>query len=132
MMKAVTIHDLNERCLAFDLIDILRLSEPEVAASYWRISDVECLGDSAQELEGYSNASQVISGIELLRLSANVYQVIDGAFKAYRPDAERPWLIVRAVDSTLYVVVTNDELLLDRVQSHFSDVRSSPDDVCDY
>ena len=64
-------------------------------------------------------------GPELLRLAAGVYQVIWGDFEAYRLGQERFWLVVRAIDSTLYVVITEDRQLLERVRSRFTDVRHS-------
>jgi rRNA-processing protein FCF1 len=37
--------------------------------------------------------------------------------------------MIRAVDSTDYVVATNDESLIARVRGRFRDVRDSPDDL---
>jgi hypothetical protein len=36
--------------------------------------------------------------------------------------------VVRAIDSTLYVVLTEDDRLLERVRSQFADVRPAPED----
>jgi hypothetical protein len=132
-MKAVTIHDLRAlddgHVLAFDLIDILRIAEPDAQSSFWRCRNVECTGDLAEEVHRVSDAGSVLPGPEMLRLAGRVVQVIDGDFEAYRRDETRPWLVVRAVDSSEYVVITQDERLLARVRERFRDVRDSPDDA---
>jgi hypothetical protein len=129
--QAVTIHDIRDRVLAFDLIDILRLAGPDAEASSWRCRNVECTGDLAEELHRASDAESALTGVEMLRLAVGVVQVIDGEFEAYRPDEHRPWLVVRAIDSSEYAVVTQDERLLARIRERFRDVRDSPDDATD-
>jgi hypothetical protein len=79
-VEAVTIHDLRPlgggQVLAVDLIDILRLCEPDAVASSWRISYVECVGELAEAFMRLGDANATVSGPELLRLAAGVYQVI--------------------------------------------------------
>lgn len=86
-------------------------------------------GDLAEELHRVSAADLAVSGGEMLRLAGGIRQVIDGDFEAYRPNDTRPWLVVRAIDSSEYVVITQDERLLARVRERFRDVRDSPDDA---
>ncbi|MCI0459896.1 MAG: hypothetical protein L0Z62_23340 [Gemmataceae bacterium] len=84
-MPAVTVHrscEPNGGGLEFDLIDLLRLAEPEVRASTWRCRCVECEGERADELHQVSDSGAVITGDELLRLAAGVYQTIEGDFVA--------------------------------------------------
>ena len=132
-MKAVTIHDSrplgNGSVLTVDLIDILRLCESDALASSWRVSYIDCFGDLAGEFMHLGEVKATVSGPELLRLAAGVYQVIEGDFEAYRLGEERFWLVVRAIDSTLYVVVTEDPQLLSAVRMRFRDVRTSPEDA---
>jgi hypothetical protein len=132
-MRAVTIHDMRPlgrgQVLAVDLIDILRLCEADVTTSSWKCSYVECLGDLACEFMSVGDAQGIISGEELLRLASGVYQVIWGDFEAYRTGESRPWLVVRAVDSTLYVVITDIRHLLDEIRTRFQIVRESPEDA---
>jgi hypothetical protein len=132
-MQAVTIHDLRAfgagKVLAFDLIDILRLAEPDVISSSWRCRNVECTGDLADELHHASDVEMEVTGQDLLRLAAGVRQVIDGDFAAHRGADSRPWLVVRAIDSSCFVVITHDESLMKQVRERFRDVRDSPDDA---
>lgn len=127
--QAVTIHDTRDRVLAFDLIDILRLAGPDAELSSWRCRNVECTGDLAQELHRVSDAESVLTGAEMLRLAGGVLQVVDGDFEACRPGETRPWLVVRAIGSSEYAVITPDAGLLARVRERFLDVRDSPDDA---
>ena len=131
--QAVTIHDRRKvgdgHVLAFGLIDILRLAETDVESSSWRCSDVDGGGELMEELDHVSSGNAVISGAEMLRLAGGVYQMIDGDFEAYRPDEPRHWLVIRAIDSSEYVVSTDNERLLARVRERFCDVRDSPMDA---
>lgn len=129
-MEAVTIHDLRPlgsgQVLAVDLIDLLRLFEPEVLALTWTIGgDLWCLGDGATEFEQVGESGAALGGGELLRLASGVYQVIDGEFVGTPPGDARPRLVLVAVDSTYYVVASPDPELLERVRERFSDVRAS-------
>ena len=73
-MEAVTIHDIRPlgggRVLAVDLIDLLRLYEPEVRALSWACRDVWCLGDRADDFHRASDADGVVDGGELVRLAS--------------------------------------------------------------
>ena len=132
-MRAVTIHDKKAMpggggVLAFDLADLLQLSK-HVLSSTWVCKHVECMGELASDLHGLSDSGLPVNGSELLRLASNVYQVIDGDFVATLPCEQYPWLIIRAIDSSEYVVATNDDDFLEKVRERFKDVRDSPDDA---
>jgi hypothetical protein len=132
-VEAVTIHDMKKidefQMLAVDLFDILRLCEQDVLASFWRLSYVDCLGEGAGEFMRLGQAEATISGSELFERASRLSQVFWGDFEAYRPNEQKFWLVVRAIDGSLYVVITADTQLLDRVRSRFNDVRPSPEDA---
>jgi hypothetical protein len=130
-MEAVTIHDLSANgVLAVHLIDILRLCEPEAVRSLWRVNNnIECLGALMAEFEQASDTKTAIGGTELLRLAGGVYQIIWGDFEARLEGEVAPWRVVRAIDSTFYVVITSDVALLERVKERYKDVRPSPKDA---
>jgi len=132
-MEAVTIHDGRQvgssNRLAFDLVDLLRLAESDVVASDWRCSYVECEGELAEELMNIGDVQGTIPGRELLRLASGVFQVVEGNFEARRAGEAKWWLMIRAVDSSFFVVITENQDLLKRIRSRFLDVRDSPEDT---
>jgi hypothetical protein len=135
-MAALSIYDLRTVAagsfLAVDLVDILHLCDSQVQASNWHVSDVECIGEGADELRAISDSGRPLGGEELLRLAGSVSQVIDGDFQGFLNAAPRPWLIVRAVDSTFYVVITNDAVVLSKIRTRFKDVRESSVEEVDF
>jgi hypothetical protein len=132
-MYAVTIHDLRSldggSVLAFDLVDILRLDERGVVESVWRCRGVESMGGHAAALHAASEGGVTIPGDVLLRHASGVYQVIDGDFAGSRPGHQSPWLVVRAIDSSFFVVASEDEGWLGRIRERFEDVRDAPEEV---
>ena len=127
--EAVTIYDLQNGVLAFDLIDILQLAKEEVLASTWRCRHVEAFGTCAEDLHRALNEGSTLSGAQLLRFAAEIHQIIDGDFEARRPAEDMPWVIVRAVDSSFYVVSTSDSALLAKVRNRFQRVYDAPEEV---
>jgi hypothetical protein len=118
-VESLTIHDMRPlgsgRVLAVDLIDLLRLFEPEVRALSWTCGgDLWCLGDGTAEFERVSESGAPLDGGELLRLASGVYQVIDGEFVGTPPGGTRPRLVIVAEDSTYYVVASPEPELLGR------------------
>jgi len=129
-MKAVTIHDSTPNdVLSFDLADLLRIAGPSVRESTWRCHAVEAIGPQADLLHAASDNGRSLSGDELIDIATEVTQIIDGDFVAERSNEGAPWLVIRAVDSTVYVVITNDHALIERIRAKFRDVRDSPEDA---
>jgi hypothetical protein len=63
------------------------------------------------------------------RSDGSVDQVKGGDFAAFRPGEQRPWLLIRAIDSTLYVVASEAEEWLGRVRERLGDVRDDPEEI---
>lgn len=130
-MRVVTITDTRDGILAFDLVDILPLLEPELACTDWSILGVEAVGQGAEELHRLDDARARVSGPELLTL-ARIVQVVDGEFTGYNSGLDahlgRPWVIIRALDSSGYDVASPDSSVIDRVKAHFSSVVEIPGD----
>ena len=128
-LQAVGIWDQGERgILAVDLVHIVRLAGPRALASRWWCSSVECVGPGADGLHAVSDGP-AIGGAELLELAEKVDQVVEGEFVATNGAVGDPWLVVRAIDSTEYVVVTDDHELVLRIRATYRDVRESPEDL---
>lgn len=131
VMRGITILDKSPdgKVLSFDLKDILGVIEPRVRSLRWRLEGIECLGEGADKLHKFSDSDEPLSGGELIELSRQVYQVIDGDFHGYRgeaPGPDNPWLIIRAVDSSAFDVECNDLSVLESVKSRFSKVIDIP------
>src|SRR5262245_30630543 len=92
VMRALTIKTADDE---FGLADLLRLLEPELAASEWTLAGVEAVGDGAAELHRLDDDQVIVPGPMLLATAARVSQVIEGIFSARR-DGKR-WVVVRAV-----------------------------------
>jgi hypothetical protein len=132
-MLAVTIHDTRVmhggEVLAFDLIDILRLLDPATKGSSWTCKNVECTGNLCEDLHDASDSGEVLSNPRLIQIAQGVLQVIDGDFEATRFGENRPWLAIRAIDSTLFVVICIEEGVIQKIREHFKEVRDSPEDA---
>jgi hypothetical protein len=131
-MQAVTIHDAMTRSgvqfLAFDLRDILGLARERVSASTWVCDHVECFGPASSAVHAVSDSESEVEGGKLLELADGIEQTIEGTFSAYLR-AGTPWCVIRAIDSSFFVVITEDAGLLGAIRRRFSDVRDSPEDV---
>ena len=127
-MYGVAITDQSqEGFLEIDLIDILCLLGSLVKNSEWELSGVECAGgNAADDLHRLSDSSARVPGRSLLRLAADVTQIIDGLFKGYRNGENHPWIVVRAVDSSAYDVESEDKEVLARVRKYFRNVTDLP------
>ena len=128
-MRAVSIRDVSEHHVTVDLAQLLRLTGAVGLASSWRCSNVECVGSAADRLHSASDDGRMLSGADLLAIATELDQVVDGDFVARRQPAEFPWLAIRAIDSSEYVVITEDDDLLTRIRETFNEVSDSPEDV---
>ena len=125
MKYAVSISDKDDRCiLTFDLIDLVKLLEPFLVDSRWICSNVEAVGETAEELD--STAVKNIDSKTLKRISSGLIQVIDGTFTAFRSGQQHPWLVIRAVDSAAYDIETDDRRVIDAISKRFHDVITLP------
>jgi hypothetical protein len=124
-MRGITITDSSPDggMLAVDLIDLLRLLGTTALDTEWEISGGESVGGAAaEELQRLVDAGTRVPGPTLLALAGAVGQVIDGRFAGYRDGEQRPWIIIRAVDSTAYDVQSDDESVLARMKQRFQSV----------
>src|SRR5947209_2514816 len=131
-MRGVTITDSTQDglFLATDLIDILRLLGAQALEAEWEITGVECVGAAAaDELHQLGEAKGKVPGGTLLKLAAEIIQVVDGTFTGYRHGETHPWVVIRAVDSSAYDVESDDEAVLARMRQQFQNVAELPSDA---
>lgn len=125
----MSIHDLDNGVLAFDLRHLLRALAPQSLAATWTISSpdeasFEATGAGGIRLEELAESSSTIGGEELLALADDTVQVIWGNFVGkLSQNLHEEWVTIRAVDSSFYEVESSDEASIARVVSHFDDVR---------
>ena len=140
VMATVRIYDLNERGLAVDLIDLLRLVAPQSLNASWNVTTVksskpgrewfEATGEGGEQLEGLAQRNAQLPGSELAALAENTRQVIWGEFVGLAStQSDKTWVIIRAVDSTFYEIDTDDEYVLGKIRSTYHDVRVGEDPV---
>jgi hypothetical protein len=117
-----------------DLLDLLAPHSLEVS---WTVSPVrlECpaLGRSLDEfmvtgpgggqLESLAANGSSVSGLILAEYAHATRQIIWGQFVAAHPEQAGVWLVIRAIDSTFYEVITSDEVVLAKIRSAYKDVR---------
>lgn len=130
-MNGVSIVDLHlvEGFPTIDSIDlraILDVLRDEVLSSQWTINDCEAAGIRAGALNGLSDSGRVISGEELLYITAGICQTISGNFNAFRVYSHSLWFKIKAIDGVAFDVVSDDGAILDKIRSHFSDVIDLP------
>lgn len=119
-MQGLAITDTTEEnFLSFDLFDILTQIGDSIEDSEWVISEVECFGEAADEIDRLAESQSKVSGIKLLKLASNLTQTIDGIFTGYCLGGETPWIIIQAIDSSEYEVFSTDRKLLDRIHDRF-------------
>ncbi len=128
-MQGITINDRNATtgALAFDLRDLVRVMGERAQAARWRVTDLECIGGtSAEAFHRACDEARELGGVELAELANSVGQVIDGEFAAFLPGSTEPWVVIRAVDSSAFDVVTNDVEVLTAMRREFSSVAALP------
>jgi len=126
-MQGITITDqTTDGFLAVNLIDILQAIAPAVLTTQWQITNLECLGKTAEKLYQIADSQQWISCALMLELAAAITQVIDGKFQGYRLNENQPWLIITAVDSSAYDVETLEENILGQIRQQFQQVSELP------
>jgi len=130
-MKGITIYDASSRDkgIAVGPLDVLPVLGQSATMSRWRIYDLECwYGDGAPELNRLCDTNALVPGNVLLELLGKTLQVIEGRFEGFRSGEDKPWIVVRAVDSSECDVETDDDEVSSRIRASFKLVRDIPSD----
>ncbi|MEM7229202.1 MAG: hypothetical protein AAF432_10345 [Planctomycetota bacterium] len=107
MMFGLTIREFDERgVLSIELRDILQLLGRDAEQSIWRIEGVEALGENATRIHDVSHQIGTLVGSELARVASGLDQIVDGTFSAFKDGNDQPWVVIAAVDSSAYDVMT--------------------------
>jgi len=114
--------DLPISNLNFDVHAILVALGDRAVNSIWQVSGVDCFGENAEELWALDDNKQSVLGNDLLRITAGIYQTIDGYFTAFDKESTSHWLEIRAWDGEGFYIETNDDKVKKRLQSEFQEV----------
>lgn len=123
----ITISDADAKdFLTLDLRDILALIPEDGARWLWGVSGAEAVGPSAEALHSASDAGDTLSLVRLREIAAKITQTINGEFRSFRDGESEPWVVVRAVDSSTFDVISDDAVFLEKVRGRFKRVREYP------
>lgn len=134
-MTILRVYDIKDHVLAVNLQDLLRLLGPGSLEARWVVSTVksskpghewfEATGEGGERLEQLAQVDGELSGSELASLAVNARQVIWGEFAGWAvTQSAKPWVIMRAIDSTFYEIDSEDEAALAKISAAYKDVRT--------
>lgn len=110
-----------------ELLDLLELLGQRGREASWRLRAVEVApSEAADRLHVISDHQQALSGEELFVLADKRPQLIDGEFEGWLPNTQTPWVLIRAVDSTSWDLISDDAGLLARASARFESASSLP------
>jgi hypothetical protein len=127
-MYIVTIHDLDPRgFLAFDLVDILSCLGPTIRDYEWIVSGLECTSQDAQalcdEVQKNSGSGLRMTTEELQAAAKRFGQTIEGVFTGTPAHGTKEEILIRAVDTSYFEVMTHSQERIVALHGCFKDVR---------
>lgn len=121
-LKTPSKNKLPKANQGLDLHGIIAALGERALHSIWLGNNVECLGENAEELYSFTDHERPISGNNLLRITAGIYQTIEGDFKAFDKGLSSHWFHVRAWDGGGFYIETNDPKVKELLKSRFQAV----------
>jgi hypothetical protein len=145
-MQGMSIHDLRDNHLAFDLRDLLATLGPTALTAWWRcrtpvwyIAEEDATIDA---LEWRDGKAAWVRGTKLVKDTQALRQVVDGVIEGVRSEGQpvndslSPWVVLRAVDSSWWELYSDESTVFAAVRNRFNDVRdpiySADDPATDY
>ena len=108
--------------LSFDLRDILEVIGEPALTSDWRCLNLWYTAVKDGQFSEFRERRRRLSGKELVEFTASVHQSIDGKFIAKKDGTNKPWLIIRAVDSSWFEVWCSKQEVLEELKGRFTQV----------
>jgi len=84
----------------------------------WRLRGVECFGEGASVLEGWSDDESEVSGPTLAATASKLSQVVEGYFLA-SDEQGRDALTIHAIDGTAWLIGSDVESLIEGLANVF-------------
>jgi hypothetical protein len=114
--------------LQFDLAEVLRALGERVTRSRWRGRGLWYVSRDEEDIETLERlgAGELVAGHELVAILPRLMQVIDGEFEGIAAGGELPWVVVRAVDSSWWEVLSDEPEVLEAIRLSFHAVEELP------
>lgn len=126
-MYGITVSEFDDRgILKIELRHILTALGERAIACNWLVEGVEAIGPEAENLQEISDTFATLAGDALINLANGVGQIVDGKFSAFDKDAEAPWIVVSAVDSSAYDITSTDLNQLHELRHRFPTAQFIP------
>jgi hypothetical protein len=131
-MRGVIIRDGTEPGarggLEFDLAEVLQALGERVDASRWRGRGLSYVSRDDEDIEPLERLGTggLVAGRELMAILPRLFQVIDGEFEGILAEGVLPWVVVRAVDSSWWEVLSDMPEVLEAVRASFRVVEDLP------
>lgn len=107
-----------------ELVEVLRSTLPQLA---WRLRiDEAAPGPGATELDELE-PTRTFTTSELLLLASRTPQIIDGAVHGFLGGSSEPWIVIQAVDSTSWDVLSASSEVLQAVRGAYPDALEIPE-----
>ncbi len=128
----IAIYDLDSSgVLSVDLRKVLRALNKIVLHANWSVNRVyyqgekfEVVGTVAKELEQLALSKERILTSELEKISRTKHQLIWAEFRAYEtPNEGTPFLLIRAVDSSWFEILSEDPAVISSINTTFSNTK---------
>jgi hypothetical protein len=109
------------------LVELLELLGERGRHSTWRLRGLEVSpSESAERWHSLSNTGRAVSGNELVALAREEAQLIDGELEGWQGEGQRPWVVIRAIDSTSWDLLCEDQRVLDEALQRFENATLLP------
>ena len=94
----------------FDLAEVLAALGQRARDCVWRGRNIQYVSRDERDVAAMQSLAEgwEVSGTDLLDGIAQVLQVVDGQFEATVPGGESPSVVIRAIDSSWWEVLSDD------------------------
>jgi tetratricopeptide (TPR) repeat protein len=110
-----------------DLYDLLAALGSKAEDALWLASEVDSIGEKADELHLISDQNMTVRGQDLLYIASGIRQTRKGDFQAFDPDADTPWIFIRTWKGEGFYVETNDPGIKKKLKTHFQSIEDVED-----
>jgi len=117
--------------LTFDLPEILGALGQKAQSWVWRGRDVRYVSRNERDVAVIQALAEgrAVDGVEFVTGLEQLLQTIDGEFEATEPGRPAPTVVIRAVDSSWWEVLSDDATVLAAIRQRFRVVEEDGSDA---